>query len=1195
MSDYKFTFSSTKLIVGRFKFISELSSGGNGFAYRVEDNQYGGRNAVLKVPKNTGAVASLHDEIDTLRTLNHPNLITFYYSGYEATIGDFYAMEMAQGERLDKWHKHDEPLTAAEIVAITRQVCDALDFIHNRRCIIHFDIKPANLFYDRESGQVRLIDFGEAVQFDPLKGYVCLSEFRGTKSYSAPELAADKAKFLRKITPAADIYALGLVLRELIAGASATKEKLRRACQRSGLPLEMVDLICRMLERKPENRPNAGQLLQALEELDVAGQQKEPERPFLGRESELEELEKQLALCANGQGQLYVLAGLAGIGKSQLAIRLVELAEQHNFLTTTSRYSGQDVRPYAPLVRLVRTCIDRAGLSQSEPEVTRLAEWLPELTITDVETSLPPAEVSDSALQALREALLALFKRIATAQPLLLYLDDAHAVDNTLLKLLKELNAGLQDLKVLICLTFRSETAQEQQRLKDLGDVATLVVKPLDQTSIEKLLCQTFGREPDSQRRLSDMAKLLEQRTGGRPLMLDAALRLMEKEQVINRSGSWQLDDLVALKNLKIKTRHNQVLQDRLGLLEPIEHDLTVLGAVLGAEIEPEVLAVAIAGLVKSPYCPPEMQQRLQKLTLKKLKARLERLHQLQILERSTDGSGRYRFYHDLLYQTAREQISIEGLIIGEVLSEHFNSKLTDPNTQPVPEPSATPFALAINKVDPSRLLLLATCFEGSGLIYAATGFSLLVAETALAQNAFDRALEWYERAQAQLKRALDPGFAEECETPADIPFVQNCAWVYRTHFWILKGMAQSQFYAGRYKFAEVYTKEAIKFAQNHTEDITAELLAQIYLVGAEVLRELGKYSALLKLVSTPFMQHLTSSDALAARIISYHALQRTGRKRARLVRKLAEDMLTQTLQVKDRISEGRTYNLLAIIDNYLGYWQRARQNARNALHIFEELDIPLRVVQSLGNIGIVAHNLNLYEEEYQCFERNLKILNSQIENYQFIIQAYIGFGEYYRGQKCFEQAEDYYLLAHKVAGAIEDKETDAVNLMNLGALYTAQDEHLEKALPYLEEAKRVYSKGEYKTKLPELFQHFALYHLKNGEGEQALSSYNEAIRWSIKTQNWAEMGRACYSLAEFYSETSSQKALGYLYRSWRAWSKLENYNEMRQVASQLHHFYLALAERADANRQKQLKQLAARWEKKAQSLKANKLEQEIN
>jgi eukaryotic-like serine/threonine-protein kinase len=220
--------------IGSYQILSPLGAGGMGEVYRAHDSELG-RDVTLKtLPEAFVAdherVAWFEREARILATLNHPNIATLY--GFERQDGVLaLVMELVEGEtlhqRLQGPASAGRGLPLPEVIAIARQIVDALDAAHEKG-IVHRDLKPANIKLTPD-GLVKVLDFGlaKAVVAAESGGHQTetgtlspaetkLNAVMGTAAYMGPEQARGLPLDRRT-----DIWAFGCVLYEMLAGHPA--------------------------------------------------------------------------------------------------------------------------------------------------------------------------------------------------------------------------------------------------------------------------------------------------------------------------------------------------------------------------------------------------------------------------------------------------------------------------------------------------------------------------------------------------------------------------------------------------------------------------------------------------------------------------------------------------------------------------------------------------------------------------------------------------------------------------------------------------------------------------------------------------------------------------------------------------------------------------------------------------------------
>ena len=206
----------------RYDILELLGEGGMGAVYRARDRELDEIVALKLIRADLAAdpeiVERFRREVKLARRVTHANVARTFELGF-ADGHVFCTMELIEGESLTERLAAEKRLKPGEAVAIACAVCDALTAAHAAD-VIHRDIKPDNILLASD-GRVVLADFGVASVHTGARG-----ELSGTPAYMAPEQAAGEPP-----TPAADIYAVGLVLCEMISG--------RRAFQ--GTATQMLD------------------------------------------------------------------------------------------------------------------------------------------------------------------------------------------------------------------------------------------------------------------------------------------------------------------------------------------------------------------------------------------------------------------------------------------------------------------------------------------------------------------------------------------------------------------------------------------------------------------------------------------------------------------------------------------------------------------------------------------------------------------------------------------------------------------------------------------------------------------------------------------------------------------------------------------------------------------------------------------
>ena len=211
-------FQDGELIAGtRYRVIRLIGVGGMGSVYEVEHVELGKRfvlKALLReLARREDLVARLRNEWRALARLHHANIVTVTDAGTSGTGVPFYVMERLDGHTLAVHLRQKRRLHVLEAVAISIQVLEALSAAHDIG-IIHRDVKPANIFLAGGVAAVKLLDFGVAKIADATGVVTARGLAVGTPRYMSPEQARGE-----RVDGRSDVYATGLILFEMIAGA----------------------------------------------------------------------------------------------------------------------------------------------------------------------------------------------------------------------------------------------------------------------------------------------------------------------------------------------------------------------------------------------------------------------------------------------------------------------------------------------------------------------------------------------------------------------------------------------------------------------------------------------------------------------------------------------------------------------------------------------------------------------------------------------------------------------------------------------------------------------------------------------------------------------------------------------------------------------------------------------------------------
>ena len=277
-----------RVIAGRFVVERRLGKGGMGVVYLANHN-------VLKRPfavkllrrefvSNERALARFFREARVASSVDHANIVSIYDYGQTDKDVPYLVMEYVEGTLLYQLvvSSPGKCLHLLQAVDIALQVAKALEHAHQRG-VVHRDIKPENILVTSVGGQsdfVKVLDFGVArvIGQPPLTRVG--EELIGTPEFLAPEMMSASSD----LTPAVDLYALGIMLHDTIVGEppfrgdlkeilrghmNVVPQKLSSRRKDTLIPRELDELASRLLEKNPAHRPTAIETAETLSRIRV--------------------------------------------------------------------------------------------------------------------------------------------------------------------------------------------------------------------------------------------------------------------------------------------------------------------------------------------------------------------------------------------------------------------------------------------------------------------------------------------------------------------------------------------------------------------------------------------------------------------------------------------------------------------------------------------------------------------------------------------------------------------------------------------------------------------------------------------------------------------------------------------------------------------------------------------------------------
>ncbi|MFC7431814.1 MULTISPECIES: serine/threonine-protein kinase [unclassified Agrococcus] len=273
-------FAPGALLAGRYRIGERIARGGSGAVHRATDEVLG-RDVAVKAVASTATDAATAErerlEIDLLATLSHRSLVTIFDAvptRIDGVEGIALVMELVDGPTLGA-RRAEGPIVASELRRMAQDVAEALAVVHAAG-VVHRDVKPSNILLapsplPEHEFDARLADFGIAA-VEGAEPMTATGTVLGTAAYLSPEQATGG-----RVGPAADVYALGLVLLEAITGdrefpgpaiEALTARMLRDPVIPPTVDARWTTLLRSMTMREPDARPTIDEVRESLARLD---------------------------------------------------------------------------------------------------------------------------------------------------------------------------------------------------------------------------------------------------------------------------------------------------------------------------------------------------------------------------------------------------------------------------------------------------------------------------------------------------------------------------------------------------------------------------------------------------------------------------------------------------------------------------------------------------------------------------------------------------------------------------------------------------------------------------------------------------------------------------------------------------------------------------------------------------------------
>jgi histidine kinase len=631
-----------------YSIIEKIYDGVNTFiykGYRDDDNTP----VIIKSLKTeypTGQqVSKLKYEYDMIKDLDIEGIIK-YYDFTKVNNHQSIIIEDIQGESLDKIIEREGRLDIPFLLKISIKIAKALEELHKHN-IIHKDIKTLNIIINKETEELRLIDFGISSQVTKESTLAPPeTQLDGTLAYISPE---QTGRTNQKVDYRSDLYSMGITFYELLTGELPFKStdamELVHAHIaitpdpphkiREDTPPVLSEVIMKLLSKNADDRYQSTHgLILDLEEClkqyeekgridnfqiashDLSDKLKIPQKLY-GREEEKAIIDSIYEKVCEGESNITFISGYTGIGKTSLAEELKyktitnsKSIKADYFINGVYDRYRQNI-PYHGLIDAIETLV-KLILTEKENEIQKwkekiissfgsngrvLTEVIP--TLNHLVGEQPPVEeLEPSEAQSRFNLVFQNFIKVFTDKPFIILLDDLQYIDIASINLIEKLVTDPEIKKLYVVGAYRENELAEEHPLSNLKNsleqqgkqIDSINLKPLSKESIHNLITDAFFYKDN---KAEPLTEVILNKTNGNPFFINHFLRSIYDDELLRfdmESESW-VYDLDAIKNKSITDNVAQLMSDKIKALPEKQVRILKLASCIGITFDLRTLS----------------------------------------------------------------------------------------------------------------------------------------------------------------------------------------------------------------------------------------------------------------------------------------------------------------------------------------------------------------------------------------------------------------------------------------------------------------------------------------------------------------------------------------------------------------------------------------------------------------------------
>jgi predicted ATPase/GAF domain-containing protein/tRNA A-37 threonylcarbamoyl transferase component Bud32 len=631
--------------ISGYKITEKVNEGRASVVYRGVDEH--NHSFILKVLKTDSTsqseVEKLNSEYEIIKQIDSEGIIKVY--GLKNTHENIVLiLEDFKGISIKNYIKKINFFNVEAFLEIAIKIVESVEELHKNN-IIHKDLKPHNLLFNPETGQIKLIDFGSSSMITKEAQDVTLPNIlRGTLKYISPE---QTGRMNKPVDYRTDFYSLGITFYEMLTGQvpfnsddpmelvhfHIAKQPVFPHKINKKIPEALSYIIMKLLAKNAEDRYKTAYGLKldlqvCLDKLFNTGEindffpgkydvsdELNISKKLYGREGQFNTLLRAFEHVSSGNTEIVLISGVSGIGKSTLINHIQEKMSSQKAYTITGKFEKfKRNTPYYSIIQAFKMLI-RIILTESNEKLQEfrqkifnelgsnvqvIVDIIPEIEhIIGKKFNIQKLEPKESQnrFNLVLQKFISIFAR--PEHPLVLRLEDLQWADSASLNLLKALVTEHKIHYLLIIGTYRDNEMQANNAFTRIIDelkstdvsLSSINLQPLSVENINQMLSDTFNLNIDH---TSAFADLIFDKTQGNPFFINEFLKsLYEKKLIEFRQGTGWTWNLPEIKKMQITENVVELMVDKLNKLSKETLETLKIAACIGSRFSFETLAIA--------------------------------------------------------------------------------------------------------------------------------------------------------------------------------------------------------------------------------------------------------------------------------------------------------------------------------------------------------------------------------------------------------------------------------------------------------------------------------------------------------------------------------------------------------------------------------------------------------------------------